>query len=52
MAIINEINGDIDLAIECAQKSYEDFDNKLALLYLNILKNRKTRIKMLNHQQQ
>ena len=43
MAIINEINGDLDKAIQWAQKSYEDYNNKLALQYLNILKNRKAK---------
>jgi hypothetical protein len=40
MAIINEINGDLPLAVEWAQKSYEDFNNKLALDYVRILENR------------
>lgn len=40
MAIINEINGDLDTAIEWASKSYTDYNNKLALKYVNILKNR------------
>jgi hypothetical protein len=40
MAIINEINGDLDAALKWAQKSYEDYNNKLALRYVNILKNR------------
>lgn len=52
MAIINEIDGEIDLAIEWARKSYEDFNNKLALRYLNILKDRKARIQVLDRQQQ
>ena len=41
MAIISEINGELDIAIEWAQKSYENYNNKLALQYLRILKNRK-----------
>ena len=40
MAIINEINGDIDSALKWAQKSYEDSNNKLALDYVRILENR------------
>ena len=52
MAIINEIDGQIERAITCAQRSYEDFDNKSALRYLNVLKNRKARIRILEHQQQ
>jgi hypothetical protein len=41
MAIINEINGDLDAAINWASKAYADYENKLALDYLRILKNRK-----------
>jgi len=41
MAIINEINGDLDAAIKWAQKAYEDYGNKLALRYVRILENRK-----------
>lgn len=51
MAIINEINGNLDKAIEWAQKSYEDYNNKLALHYVNILKNRRTRNNELQYQQ-
>ncbi len=40
MAIICEINGQIDQAIEWAQRSYEDYNNRLGLYYVNILKNR------------
>jgi hypothetical protein len=40
MAIINEINGDLESALKWAQKSYEDTNNKLALRYVSILKNR------------
>ncbi|WP_223549007.1 DUF6340 family protein [Aestuariivivens sp. NBU2969] len=40
MAIINEINGDIETAIEWASKAYSDYNNKEALRYLNILKYR------------
>ncbi|MDP4130826.1 MAG: DUF6340 family protein [Bacteroidota bacterium] len=40
MAIINEINGDLDGAIKWAQRSYENYNNRLALGYVNILKNR------------
>ncbi len=43
MAIINEINGDLDAAIDWASKSYTDYKNKDALRYLNVLKNRKKR---------
>ena len=50
MAISNEINGDTDKAIEWAQKSYEDYNNKLALDYVRILRKRKARIKLLQVQ--
>jgi hypothetical protein len=40
MAIINEINGHLDQAIKWAQRSYENYNNHLALYYVNILKNR------------
>jgi tetratricopeptide (TPR) repeat protein len=52
MAIIHEIEGEMDQAIEWARKSYEDFGTKLALRYLNILKDRKARIQILDRQQQ
>jgi hypothetical protein len=41
MAIISEIKGSLDVGIEWARKSYEDYNNKQALSYINILKNRK-----------
>ncbi|MBI3519334.1 MAG: hypothetical protein HY062_08250 [Bacteroidetes bacterium] len=41
MAILGEINGDLDTAISWAQKAYENYNNKLALQYVNILKNRR-----------
>jgi len=40
MAIINEINGDLDAAIQWASKSYIDYKDKNALRYLRILENR------------
>lgn len=40
MAIINEINGDLDKALELASISYADYETKLALSYVNILKHR------------
>ncbi|MFH6603691.1 DUF6340 family protein [Maribacter algicola] len=40
MAIINEINGDLDAAMEWASKSYADYDIREALRYINILRNR------------
>ncbi|MEN8247908.1 MAG: DUF6340 family protein [Bacteroidota bacterium] len=47
MAIISEINGDMDAAIDWASKSYVDYKDKNALKYLNILKNRVERLKQL-----
>jgi hypothetical protein len=51
MAIISEINGDLDGAIQWAQKAYEDYNNKLALNYIRILKNRKINDEILKEQQ-
>ena len=50
MAIINEINGDIDNAIQWAQKAYEDYRIKIALRYVNILRNRKANDALLTMQ--
>lgn len=50
MAIINEINGDLEAAIDWAQKAYEDYNNKLALTYVRILKNRRARNAQLENQ--
>lgn len=52
MAIICEINGQLDKAIEWAQKAYENYNNKLALRYINMLKDRKASNSVLNYQQQ
>jgi hypothetical protein len=41
MAIINEINGDLDAALQWAQKAWEDYNVKLALRYVRILEDRK-----------
>jgi hypothetical protein len=51
MAIINEINGDLDAAIGWAQKSYENYNIRLALRYVNILRNRKARTNVLRQQE-
>jgi hypothetical protein len=40
MAIINEIHGDLDSAMDWASKSYSEYGVKLGLTYLNILKRR------------
>jgi hypothetical protein len=50
MAIINEINGDLETAITWAQRSYEDYNNKLALDYVRILRNRKAKAEMVARQ--
>ena len=51
MAILNEINGDLDAAISWAQKAYEDYNNKLALHYVNMLKDRRQQARRLSSQQ-
>jgi tetratricopeptide (TPR) repeat protein len=43
MAIICEINGELDTAISWAQKAYENYNNQLALGYIKVLKNRKAK---------
>ncbi|MEO8516539.1 MAG: DUF6340 family protein [Flavobacterium sp.] len=50
MAIINEINGNLDKAVEWASKSYADYGDKLALHYVNLLKNRISKNKQLESQ--
>ena len=52
MAIINEINGNLDDAIKWAQKAYEDHNNHLALHYVNILKNRRLQSNRLKSQEE
>lgn len=52
MAIINEINGDLDSAMTWASKAYTDYEDKNALRYLNILKKRKNRNTPLKKQAQ
>ncbi|MBW8685579.1 DUF6340 family protein [Chitinophaga rhizophila] len=51
MAIICEINGQLDQAIQWAQKAYENYNNKLALRYINILRNRQETNKLVKYQQ-
>jgi tetratricopeptide (TPR) repeat protein len=51
MAIINEINGDLEAALKWAQKSYEDTNNKLALRYVRILENRRYKTSVLRAQE-
>lgn len=50
MAIISEINGDLDAALAWAQKSYEDYNNRLAIRYVRILENRKYKTDVLREQ--
>jgi len=50
MAIINEINGDLNTAVDWASKSYTDYENKDALGYLKILKYRVEKNKQLEQQ--
>jgi hypothetical protein len=52
MAIINEINGDLESALKWAQKSYEDTNNKLALQYVRILENRQYKSGILKLQEE
>ncbi|MCH8319014.1 MAG: hypothetical protein IIA88_11070 [Bacteroidetes bacterium] len=52
MAIINEINGDLNAAVEWASKSYTDYENKMALQYINVLKYRIERNKQLQQQRE
>jgi hypothetical protein len=51
MAIINEINGNLDEAIKWAQKAYEDYGVRLSLSYINMLKARKSEQNLLEKQQ-
>ncbi|SHM45592.1 hypothetical protein SAMN05444266_108141 [Chitinophaga jiangningensis] len=51
MAIICEINGELDLAIKWSQKAYEEYNNKLALNYIRLLKNRQVGDEVLKQQQ-
>jgi hypothetical protein len=51
MGIINEINGNVDAALQWAQKAYEDYNIKLAREYCRILNNRKMKINIIEDQQ-
>lgn len=51
MAIIEEIRGNLDRAIEWARTAYEDYGDKQALQYLHTLQNRKARAEVLRRQQ-
>ncbi|HEA21705.1 hypothetical protein LCGC14_1253580 [marine sediment metagenome] len=50
MAIINEINGDLDKALEWASKSYSDYSIKDGLRYVHILRNRMAKEQILDQQ--
>jgi hypothetical protein len=52
MAIINEINGDLDSALQWAQKAWEDYKVKPALQYVRILNNRKYKSEVLTMQEE
>jgi hypothetical protein len=51
MAIINEINGNLDEAMKWAQKSYEDYGIRPSLRYINMLKARRAEQHLLEKQQ-
>jgi hypothetical protein len=50
LAIINEMNGNVDSAIGLAQRAYETGGKRLALFYLNALRNRKVQDDILRSQ--
>jgi len=50
MAIINEINGNLEEAIDWASKAYADYGNNMALNYVDILKRRVIEKQQLNNQ--
>ncbi len=52
MAIISEINGNLDEAVSWAQKAYSDYRNKQGLRYVRILENRKYNQEVLSYQEQ
>lgn len=50
MAIINEINGDLNKALDWAQRSYSDYGTREALRYINIIKYRMSQQRRLESQ--
>ena len=50
MGIISEINGDIETALKWVTKSYTDYNDKNALRYIKILKNRKIKNEQLKRE--
>lgn len=51
MAIINEINGNLELAMEWASKAYVDYRIKRALDYIEVLQFRKDQMQIIENQQ-
>jgi hypothetical protein len=52
MAIINEINGDLETAKSWAEKAYSDYKCKPALRYVRILENRQYNNEVLKYQEE
>jgi|GEM_PF-6700738 len=52
MAIINEINGDLETAKSWAEKAYSDYRCKPALRYVRILENRQYNNEVLKYQEE
>jgi tetratricopeptide (TPR) repeat protein len=52
MAIISEINGNLDIALQYARKAYENYNNKLGLKYSRILEDRKYSSEVLKSQEE
>jgi len=50
MAIMSEMNGNVDAAIDWAKKAYETGGKRLALFYLNTLQDRKAQNDLLKYQ--
>ncbi|HVS96805.1 MAG TPA: DUF6340 family protein [Puia sp.] len=50
MAIISEINGDLNAALDWSKKAYEMYNNRLALSYTNILRDRQNNNEVLKSQ--
>jgi hypothetical protein len=51
MAIISELNGNLDGALKWAQKAYEDYNIKPGLRYVNIIKERMYKLNVLKEQE-
>jgi len=50
MAVASEVSGNLTLALEWAQKSYNDFGNKRAREYINIIKARQNDVRKVDAQ--